>query len=66
MNSQKNEIWDKTLDIIKVELTEVSFNTWLKSITPLMIKDNTILLHVPDDFTKGIIETRYATLIKML
>lgn len=64
MNPQKNEIWEKTLDIIKVELTEVSFNTWLKSITPLMIKDDFILFYVPDDFTKGIIETRYATLIK--
>ncbi|MCQ1531683.1 chromosomal replication initiator protein DnaA [Lutispora saccharofermentans] len=64
MNPQNYEIWDKTLDIIKVELTEVSFNTWLKSITPIMINDEMILFHVPDDFTKGIIETRYATLIK--
>lgn len=64
MNPQNYEIWDKTLDIIKVELTEVSFNTWLKSITPIMIDDEMILFHVPDDFTKGIIETRYATLIK--
>jgi len=64
MNPQNFEIWDKTLEIIKVELTEVSFNTWLKSITPIMVNDDMILFHVPDDFTKGIIETRYATLIK--
>lgn len=64
MNPQCIEIWDKTLDIIKVELTEVSFNTWLKSITPLTMSDDTIIFHVPDDFTKGIIEARYATLIK--
>lgn len=64
MNPQNFEIWDKTLEIIKVELTEVSFNTWLKSITPILIKDDMILFHVPDDFTKGIIEARYATLIK--
>ena len=64
MNPQHIETWDKTLEIIKVELTEVSFNTWLKSITPLVINDDTIIFHVPDDFTKGIIEARYATLIK--
>ena len=64
MNPQNYEIWDKTLDIIKVELTEVSFNTWLKSITPIMINNDMVMFHVPDDFTKGIIETRYATLIK--
>lgn len=58
------EIWEKTLDVIKVELTEVSFNTWLKAIHPLSIKDNLITFSVPDDFTKGILEARYVTLIK--
>lgn len=59
-----DEIWEKTLEVIKVELTEVSFNTWLKTIHPLSIKDNLIFFSVPDDFTKGILEARYITLIK--
>lgn len=64
MNPQCNEIWNETLQLIKVELTEVSFNTWLKSITPISMIEDTILFHVPEDFTKGIIETRYSSLIK--
>lgn len=64
MNPRMHELWDKTLDLIKVELTEVSFNTWLKAIQPVSLSDNTFTLSIPDDFTKGILEARYLTLIK--
>ncbi|MCK9217673.1 MAG: chromosomal replication initiator protein DnaA [Firmicutes bacterium] len=64
MNSQCDEIWNETLELIKVELTEISFNTWLKSIKPISIVDDKVLFYVPEEFTKGIIETRYSTLIK--
>lgn len=64
MYSQITEVWEKTLNIIKVELTEVSFNTWLKAIQPISVKDNLITFSVPDDFTRGILEARYNKLIK--
>lgn len=64
MNSNITEVWEKTLDVIKVELTEVSFNTWLKAIQPVSVRDNVIAFYVPDDFTKGILEARYVTLIR--
>lgn len=64
MNPRMHEIWEKTLDLIKVELTEVSFNTWLKAIQPVSLSDDTFTFSVPDDFTKGILEARYLTLIK--
>lgn len=64
MYPQASEIWDNTLEIIKFELTEVSFNTWLKAIQPISVNDNVFVFSVPDDFTKGILENRYITLIK--
>lgn len=64
MHPHISDTWDKTLDIIKVELTEVSFNTWLKAIQPISANDTVFIFSVPDDFTKGILETRYVTLIK--
>lgn len=64
MSSNLDNIWNKVLDIIKVELTEVSYNTWLKTITPLNLTDNSIVLAAPNDFTKGILEGRYLNLIK--
>ncbi|QEK10883.1 chromosomal replication initiator protein DnaA [Crassaminicella thermophila] len=63
MNNQLSEIWQKALNLIKTELTEVSYNTWLKPIEPLTINGKTIILAVANDFSKGILEARYATLI---
>ncbi len=63
MNINLPEVWEKTLHLIKTELTEVSFNTWLKSIEPIMVKGKIIILGVPNEFNKGILETRYVTLI---
>ena len=64
MSSNLDSIWNDVLDIIKVELTEVSYNTWLKAIIPVNISNNTIMLAAPNDFTKGILEGRYLNLIK--
>lgn len=64
MSSNLDSLWNDILDIIKVELTEVSYNTWLKTIIPINISDNTIKLAAPNDFTKGILEGRYLNLIK--
>lgn len=63
MNAQLKEIWEKTLNILKGELTEVSFNTWIKSAEPVSITESDIRLGVPNEFTKEILETRYKDLI---
>lgn len=64
MNTQLNDLWQKTLELLKIELTEISFNTWIKTIEPLSISYNTINLSVPAEFNKGILETRYTSLIQ--
>ncbi len=58
-----NDIWNDTLLIIKTELTEVSFNTWLKTLEPISVKGDNYYLSVPNDFNKEILETRYYGLI---
>lgn len=63
MNIQLNELWERTLNVIKSELTEVSFNTWIKSITPMSKTDYLIRLGVPNNFTKDILLGRYKDLI---
>jgi chromosomal replication initiator protein len=63
MDSLIKDMWEKTLNITKGELTEVSFNTWIKSINPLSIERDTLRLGVPNDFTKGILESRYKDLL---
>ena len=64
MSSDLHSIWDQVLNLMKVELTEVSFNTWLKTIEPISISSDTIILAAPNEFTKGILVGRYLNLIK--
>ena len=56
-------IWNDVLEIIKVELTEISFNTWLKPITPYTIDGDKIILLAENHFVKGILDSRYSKLI---
>ena len=64
MSFNLEDIWGKSLKLIKTELTEVSFNTWMKSIDPVSLEEETIVLAAPNEFTKSILEARYLTLIK--
>ena len=63
METELKELWEKTLNIIKGELTEVSFNTWIKSCEPISISSNTIIISVPNSFTQDILEKRYKDLV---
>ena len=63
MDTNLNELWEKTLNIIKGEMSEVSFNTWIKSCEPIAISLNTIKISVPNSFTQDILEKRYKDLL---
>ena len=55
MKDNLPQIWEKTLHLIKAELTEVSFNTWIKVIEPISIENDVIILGTPNDFIKDIL-----------
>ncbi|NLJ40995.1 MAG: chromosomal replication initiator protein DnaA, partial [Clostridiales bacterium] len=63
MDQKILKLWDEALPFIKLELTDVSFNTWISNIEPLIIMDKHLYLKVPNDFTKSILESRYMDLI---
>lgn len=60
---EMKEIWNHACEIMEKELTEVSYNTWIKNITPIKIKEDVFKLFVSNEFHKGIIEGRYSKLI---
>ena len=64
MSIQLSDLWQRTLNLLKTELTEISFNTWINTIEPISLTINTLTLGVPAEFNKGILESRYSTLIK--
>ena len=57
------EIWEKTLSILKSEITEISFNTWFSRIEPITINEDLFILSVPTSLNKDMIENRYSMLI---
>src|SRR5690554_3039498 len=63
MKDNLPQIWEKTLYLIKAELTEVSFNTWIKTIEPISLENDVIILGAPNEFIRDILNTRYITLI---
>ncbi|ABR46244.1 chromosomal replication initiator protein DnaA [Alkaliphilus metalliredigens QYMF] len=63
MHDNLPQIWEKAINLIKTELTEVSFNTWVKPIQAISLDNETLVLGVPNDFTQGILNARYNTLI---
>lgn len=64
MSSGLDNIWSEVLNLMKVELTEVSFNTWFNTIEPVSISSDKVILAAPNEFTKGILVGRYQNLIK--
>lgn len=61
------EFWDKLVDMIEEEgkaISPLGFYTWVKTIKPYDIINDTLILSVPLDVNKEMIEKRYLTLIK--
>src|SRR5690554_5074747 len=63
MDNYLMDLWQKTLRLVRNEITDVSFDTWIKAIEPVSIKGDQLYLCVPNDFTKSILEGRYTSLI---
>lgn len=63
MDANLTTLWEKSLNIIKSEMSEVSFNTWIKSCEPLSLSNDTIQISVPNSFTQDILDKRYKVLV---
>ena len=58
------KIWSQVLNLIKEDILPVSYSTWIETITPVHIEENTLILEVPYEFNKTIVDERYTELIK--
>ena len=52
-------VWQNSLDEIKRSMTPLSYNTWVATMTPICIKDNTLVLQVKDPSTKNTLKSIY-------
>ncbi len=61
-----NQLWEKTLDLLKAEVPAASFNTWFSELTISSVDEETETLYIDckNNFATDLLKTRYITLIK--
>ena len=59
-----SKIWEDIQRELSKSLSEVSFNTWIKTLKVNSLNNETLSVVAPNEFTKGIIASRYADVIK--
>ena len=59
-----NDIWSKIMEVLSAQLTPTSINTWFLDCTPVDLKDGTLVIHTTTEFKRGILQQRYAGVIK--
>mgnify|MGYP000933138233 FL=1 len=64
VDEEVSDIWSQAIKVIKKELTEVSYNTWIKDVKPISKDNNYFYISAPNAFHQGIIEGRYLKLIE--
>ncbi|WP_353893295.1 chromosomal replication initiator protein DnaA [Proteinivorax hydrogeniformans] len=63
MNNSLEGIWKKVLEQLEKKLSKPSYETWLQGTSAITMYDSTLVVGVPNDFTKEWLENRYASLI---
>lgn len=59
-----NDIWTEVLEIIRPEIPEVSFNTWLETIVPIGFEEDILTLEVPLEINRDMVSKRFSEQIK--
>src|SRR3989338_3841044 len=60
----QTDIWQKTLENIKRELSEQSFKTWIWPVRFLKHEGDTVWLEVPDKFYRDWLKEHYQDIIR--
>lgn len=56
--------WQKVLDIIQTDIMPLSFKTWIETIIPVDMSVDKLILEVPYEYCKQMVESRYVPLIR--
>lgn len=64
MNSIPNNLWKDATDILRSQMTEVSFNTWISTLKYIGISGDSIVLEAPNKFNTDILNKRYKRIIE--
>ncbi|WP_018933825.1 MULTISPECIES: chromosomal replication initiator protein DnaA [Gracilibacillus] len=57
------DLWRNTLELIKDKVSKPSYDTWLKNTSVDQLKEDTVIISAPNEFTRDWLESRYTTII---
>ncbi|UOQ83801.1 chromosomal replication initiator protein DnaA [Gracilibacillus salinarum] len=57
------DLWSNTLELIKDKVSKPSYDTWLKNTSVDHLKDDTVIISAPNEFTRDWLESRYTSII---
>ena len=63
MANSIDNIWDKVLETIQPEVTDLTYRTWISPIIPYSMDEDRMYLMVELEFIKNTLESRYSNLI---
>lgn len=66
MSDDSKTVWNKILADLEKEIPRASYETWFGQARLLRLTDSSLVVSVPDSFTKGGIERRYRALVEKL
>ena len=66
MQMDKDELLNKAKELLKVEMTEIAYETWFGPVEITEMTDTTIVLKASSKYAREMLETRYADLILIL
>ncbi|MCL6477907.1 MAG: chromosomal replication initiator protein DnaA [Peptococcaceae bacterium] len=61
-----NETWNHIISTLQVRLNSPSIETWLKAMKPIAFIDDSLIIEVPDKFTKDWLADRYGPIIRSI
>jgi len=62
-NVDLDEIWPSILEEIAKNTSSISFDVWIKTIEPVDIKENVLVINTPTKSSKGILQKKYKNVI---
>jgi len=68
LNNRNNlpDIWKSIINTLQSRLNNPSVETWLKSMKPVSIIDDSLIIEVPDKFSRDWLDDRYGPVIKSI
>lgn len=57
-------VWEKVLELMKQQMTEVTINTWFDDVEPIALENDRFLLLSPTEFKRNILRSRYVPAVE--